>query len=210
VAQKPLGIKLVLGSYDWLHEFFQEILKRGIESAPDFITLDSANGGTGASPMTLMDYMGLPIYESLIVLIDTLVQYDLRNRIKVIATGKLVTPGMIAWALCAGADFINSARGFMFALGCIQSLKCHQNTCPTGITTHNKYLQKGLDVTIKSERVAHYVENMVDAIGNVAHSCGVREPRELKRHHARVVSENNQSVSLAKLYPEAKAGELAS
>lgn len=137
VTGKPTGFKVVLGDYSWLSELCEEIVTRGLEHAPDFITLDGAEGGTGAAPMSLIDYMGLPIAESLPVLVDTLVKYGLRDRIKIIASGKLSTPWMVVWALCVGADFVNSSRGFMFAMGCIQALKCNKNTCPTGITTHN-------------------------------------------------------------------------
>ena len=90
----------------------------------------------------------------------------------------------------------------MFALGCIQALQCDRNTCPTGITTHNKRLQKGLDATEKSERVKHYVKNMVYEVGVIAHSCGVREPRELQRMHARIVTESGRSVPMDEMYGE--------
>jgi glutamate synthase domain-containing protein 2 len=172
-----------------------------VESAPDFITLDGSEGGTGAAPLSLVDYMGLPITESLPVLVDILTEYDLRDRIKVIAGGKLVTPAEVAWALCVGADFINSARGFMFSLGCIQALRCHLNTCPTGITSHDKRYTQGLDPTYKSVRVANYARNIEYEVGVISHSCGVKEPRELRREHARIVTETGLSISLAELYP---------
>jgi glutamate synthase domain-containing protein 2 len=132
--------------------------------------------------------------------IDKLDEHGLKERVKVIASGKLITPAEVAWALCVGADFIVSARGFMFSLGCIQALNCNRNTCPTGITTHNPRLQRGLVPKVKAERVANYVKNMVHEVGVLAHSCGVREPRELRRFHARIVTENGQSVSLTDLY----------
>ena len=104
--------------------------------------------------------------------------------------------------MCVGADFITSARGFMFSLGCIQALQCHKNTCPTGITTHDKKLQKGLDVEDKSERVRRYANQMHHEIGVIAHSCGVPEPRRLQRFHCRVVQQSGQSQPLDVLYPE--------
>lgn len=207
VTGKPTGFKVVLGSYEWLDDLCQQIHRRGIESAPDFITLDGSEGGTGAAPITLVDYMGLPIKESLPRLVDILVQYDLRERIKIIASGKLVTSSQVAWALCAGADFINSARGFMMALGCIQAMKCHTNKCPTGITSHNAWLMRGIVPEEKSERVYQYVETLKEDVGLICHSCGVAEPRELNRHHVRIVSEHGTSVSLADVYPEKKRGE---
>lgn len=204
VTGKPVGLKMVLGAYGWLDGLFESIIKRGIQHAPDFITLDSADGGTGAAPMSLMDDVGLSIKESLPMLVNKLNQHGLRQRIRVITSGKLVTPAGVAWALCAGADFIVSARGFMFALGCIQALQCNKNTCPTGITTHNPRLQKGLDPDDKAIRVKQYVENLTHEVGVIAHSCGVDEPRQLKRFHARVVTEHGKTVALDEMFPDVK------
>ena len=202
VTGKPTGFKMVLGAYGWLHGFIAEIKKRGGASAPDFITLDSADGGTGAAPMSLIDYMGLPLSESLPQLADIITQAGLLERIRIIASGKLITPGDVAWALCAGADFVVSARGFMFSLGCIQALQCNKNTCPTGITTHNKRLQRGLIVKDKAERVAEYANAIRHEVGILAHSCGVHEPRLLRRHHARIVTQDGlSSKSLEDIYP---------
>ena len=204
VTGKPTGFKMVLGAYGWLDNLFNLIRARGLDQAPDFITLDSADGGTGAAPMSLMDDVGLPLRESLPMLVDKLNEYGLRQRIRVIASGKLITPTDVAWALCVGTDFVVSARGFMFALGCIQALQCNKNTCPTGVTTHDPRLQKGLDVDDKAQRVAHYVQNLTHEVGVIAHSCGVHEPRELRRFHARIVQEGGHSVSLEDLYPDVK------
>lgn len=151
--------------------------------------------------MSLIDYVGLPIQESLPFAIDSIIEAGLRDRISIIASGKLINPAEVAWALCMGADFITSARGFMFSLGCIQALQCHQNTCPTGITTHDKKLQSGLVAEQKSSRVCNYIENIRHEVGVIAHSCGVRSPRELDRCHARIVQDNGKSVTLEDLYP---------
>lgn len=201
VTGKPVGFKTVIGSYGWLDDLFTEIHARGIESAPDFITIDSADGGTGAAPVSLMDHMGLSIRESLPIVVNKLIEQDLKERIKIITSGKLINPTDIAWAICVGADFIVSARGFMFALGCIQAMHCNKNTCPTGITTHVPRLQQGLDPAIKAIRVKQYVDNICHEIGMIAHSCGVREPRELGRHHCRIVSSEGKSVFLDELFP---------
>ena len=123
-----------------------------------------------------------------------------------VASGKLVTAADVAWALCHGADFCASARGFMFALGCIQALQCNKNTCPTGITTHNARLQKGLDPTDKAVRVANYIKNLDKSVGIIAHSCGVSEPRRLRRMHCRVVQANGTSKPLDEIYPDPIAG----
>jgi glutamate synthase domain-containing protein 2 len=205
ISGKPVGFKSVIGAYGWLDDLFMLIDERGIESAPDFITVDSGDGGTGAAPMSLMDNVGLPIRESLPLVIDMLNRHGLRDRIRVVASGKLVTPAEAAWALCVGADFINSARGYMFALGCIQALQCNMNTCPTGITTHDKHLQRGLDVTNKAERVYQYSKSMHKEIGIIAHSCGVHEPRLLKRFHCRIVQSDGRSVPLDEIFPNVQA-----
>jgi glutamate synthase domain-containing protein 2 len=199
---RPVGFKTVIGASDWLDEMFNEINRRGIESAPDFITVDGAEGGTGAAPMPLIDEVGLPLREGLPLVVDKLNIHGLRDRIKVIASGKLINPANVAWALCVGADFCVSARGFMFALGCIQALQCNKNTCPTGITTHNPRLQRGLDPTNKAERVASLQDQIEYEVGIIAHSCGVHEPRQLRRFHCRVVQDNGLSIPLNDLYPD--------
>jgi len=199
---KPTGFKTVIGAYGWLDELFDEIWRRGIESAPDFITVDSGDGGTGAAPMALMDNVGLPVRESLPLVVDKLREHGLRERIRVIASGKMITPAEAAWAFCTGTDFVVSARGFMFALGCIQALQCNRNTCPTGVTTHNKRLQRGLDPTSKAVRVSHYAQRMVEEIGIIAHSCGVDEPRGLQRRHCRLVTDTGMSVPYDELFPD--------
>ena len=201
VTGKPTGMKLVVGQFEFFDDLFAAIHRRGFDTAPDFITIDSADGGTGAAPQSLMDYVGLPINESLPVVVDKLNEYGLRERIRVVVSGKLITPAGVAWALCMGADFVLSARGFLFSLGCIQALQCNKNTCPTGITTHNPELMKGLDPTDKAERVAHYAHNMMHEVEIIAHSVGVKEPRQFNRKHAREVTESGRSKRLDELYP---------
>ena len=205
VSGRPTGFKAVIGAYGWLDDLFKLVRERGIESAPDFITVDSGDGGTGAAPMSLIDNVGLPIKESLPLVVDKLNQYGLRERVKVVASGKLINPAGAAYALCVGADFVNSARGFMFALGCIQALQCNKNTCPTGITTHDKKLQRGLVPEDKAERVKRYSETMRKEIGIIAHSCGVAEPRGLRRFHCRIVQGDGRSIPLDELYPNVES-----
>lgn len=201
VTGKPVGFKAVIGDDRWLVELLTLVNQQGHQSAPDFITVDSADGGSGAAPQPLIDYVGLPLKESLPWVVDRLTEHGLRERIKVIASGKLITPSKVAWALACGADFINSARGFMFSLGCIQAMQCHKNTCPTGVTTHNPKLQRGLNVMTKADRVAHYQQNMTYSVGLIAHSCGVAEPRQLERRHVRMIMENGFSMGLDQLFP---------
>lgn len=192
---KPVGIKFVLGQAQWLDELLPAINARPRIDAPDFITLDGGDGGSGAAPQPLMDFVGLPISSSLPLLISALKKYKLRERIRVVVAGKLVSPGSIAEALANGADFVNSARGFMFALGCIQAMKCNKNTCPTGITTHDKKLQRGLDPTDKSNRVAYYHKNLTDSVEMIAHSCGVSCAKALSTSHYKIVTFSNNSCS---------------
>ncbi|MFZ5531029.1 MAG: FMN-binding glutamate synthase family protein [Pseudomonadota bacterium] len=198
---RPVGIKTAIGGWHFLNELCDAVLRRGLEYAPDYIAIDGGEGGSGAAPQTLADHMGLPIMEALPRAVDALIESGLKSRIKVIAAGKLVNSARAAWALCAGADFVNSARGFMFSLGCIQAMRCHTNTCPTGITTHNKRLQRGLVVEEKYLRVANYARNMNHEIDMIAHSCGVRHARELRREHVRMVQTAHHSVALNILHP---------
>ncbi|MDP6435801.1 MAG: FMN-binding glutamate synthase family protein [Gammaproteobacteria bacterium] len=208
VTGKPVGFKTVVGTITWLNEICRTIRERGLQSAPDFITVDSGDGGTGAAPMALIDNVGLPGRESLPLVVDSLIRHGLRDRVKVIASGKLINPDRAAAAICAGADFVISARGFMFALGCIQSLQCNKNTCPTGIATHKKNLQRGLVPEDKAERVRRYQQTMEKEIGIIAHSCGVAEPRKLERKHCRIVQDNGRSVLVSELYPEPEGQEV--
>ena len=204
---RPVGVKTAIGGWAFMNELCDEVARRGLEYAPDFLAIDGGEGGSGAAPQTLADHMSLPIAEALPRVVDALIEAGLKDRVRVIAAGKLVTSARAAWALCVGADFVNTARGFMFALGCIQSLRCHQNTCPTGVTTHNKRLQRGLVVEEKYLRVANYCRNMNKELDMIAHSCGCRHARELRREHVRIVTGAGQSVALNKLYPYPEAGK---
>ncbi|MDO1529952.1 FMN-binding glutamate synthase family protein [Fulvimonas sp. R45] len=198
---KPTGFKAVFGDMRMVEDLCDEVRKRGIESAPDFIIVDGSEGGTGAAPQTLMEGVGLPLHEALPMLVNTLIGRSLRDRVKVICSGKRITAYDVAWALSMGADFVNSARGFMLALGCIQSLQCNRNTCPTGITTQNPKLQRGLVVSDKTDKVANYARNVMHEVGIIAHSCGLEDPRELDRTHCRVVGDDGISVPLVQLFP---------
>ncbi|MCL4119762.1 UNVERIFIED_CONTAM: hypothetical protein GTU68_021121 [Idotea baltica] len=201
VTGKPVGYKTVMGDYSAMAEFLDRVVVRGIEHAPDFITLDGGDGGTGAAPMPLMDLVGSPLSESLPRVSDLLYERGLRQRVRLIASGKLINPSDVAWALGLGADFVVAARGFMFSLGCIQALKCNKNTCPTGITTHDPRFQKGLVPLVKSEKVANYAAGVIYEVETIAHSVGVTEPRQIRRKHIRVVQANGRSMSLARMYP---------
>ncbi len=201
ITGKPVGIKTAIGGRQFMHQLVDAVHRRGPGSAPDFLTIDGGEGGSGAAPQALADHMAMSINEALPRVVDALIESGLRERIKVIASGKLVTPAKVAWALACGADCINSARGYMFSLGCIQALRCHQNTCPTGIATHVPRLQRGLVVEDKAGRVAAYTRNLNKEVEMIAHACGLRHAREFRREHVRIVQPNGQSVALNMLYP---------
>lgn len=209
IAEKPVGIKTVISSKRWLDELFEGIKKLGSDYAPDFITVDGGDGGTGAAPMALVDNVGLTLREALPMLVDALCEHGLRDRIKVISSGKLVVPAEVAWAYCAGADAVNTARGFMFSIGCIQAMSCNTNKCPTGITTHKPHLQHGLDPETKSHSVRRFVEQMENDVNMIAHSCGVNHVRELRRHHVRIVQSNGQSVPMDDIFPEKSVTQMS-
>ena len=201
VTGKPVGFKSVISSERFPIDLCEAIARRGIAQAPDFITVDGGEGGSGAAPQILADHMGLPITESLPLIVDVLTEYGLRDRIKVVASGKLVHSAKVAWALCMGADFIVSARGFMFSLGCVQSMQCHKDTCPTGIATHSKYRQNGLVVEDKAERVKQYAHWMNYEVNVLAHSCGLGNAREFKREHVRIVQSPGVSLPVDVTHP---------
>ena len=201
VTGLPVGFKTVISEPESIDALCEAIKKRGIERAPDFITLDGGDGGTGASPMALMDNVGLPLEDSLPMLAEKLAEHGLKERIPVIASGKLITAASVAWALCAGATFVNSARGPMFALGCVQSKVCDKNICPTGITTMNPRLQTRLDPAEKSVKFANYQMSMEAEVATIAHSCGVTEPRQLGPQHVWIVSNDGPPKRLSELHP---------
>jgi glutamate synthase domain-containing protein 2 len=201
ITGRPVGVKTAVGGWRFMNELADTVHRRGLEFAPDFLVIDGGEGGSGAAPQALADHMSLSIDEALPRVVDALIESGLKQRVRVVASGKIVTSARAAWALAVGADFINTARGFMFSLGCIQALRCHQNTCPTGVTTHNRRLQRALVVEEKYLRVANYCNGMNREIDMIAHSCGVRHARELRREHVRIVQANHQSIALNMLYP---------
>lgn len=193
VSGRPTGIKFCLGNTLPIIDLLETIKARGDDSAPDYIVVDGGDGGTGAAPLPLIDNTGLQVRESLPLMDDLLKEHGLRERIALVASGKLITSADVAWAFCAGADLVNAARGFMFALGCIQALKCDQNTCPTGITTHNPRLQRGLDPSNKAVRVMRYVQSVQKEVEIIAHACGVNGPRRLTREHLMIIQASGRS-----------------
>lgn len=176
---KPVGFKLCIGSRDEFQDICKAMIKTGIK--PDFITVDGAEGGTGAAPITFSDHVGMPWQNALIFVSDTLKDYDLKKDIKIITSSKIVDGFDILKALCLGADLCNSARAMMLALGCIQALECHENTCPTGVATNNERLMRGLVVEDKWERVKNYQKEVVHDFMELMSATGCTELSQLNR-----------------------------
>jgi len=178
---KPIGFKLCIGNTDEFIEICKVMKETKI--LPDFITIDGAEGGTGAAPLEYTNHVGMPLREALVFVVDTLNSYDLKKDIKIIASGKITNGMDIARVLALGADLCASARGMMFALGCIQALQCHKNNCPTGIATQNKNLAKALVVTNKQQRVANFHKNTIKSFIEMIASAGLKTPDQLMRKH---------------------------
>lgn len=149
---------MCMGREGELRELIQTMVR--LDRFPDYLSIDGAEGGTGAAPKAFMDDLGVPLFKALPIVQKILIEEQVRTRFKLLAAGKLVNAGRQFIALSLGAQACYTARGFMLALGCIQALTCNKNTCPVGITTHNPYLQKGLDIEVKSERVKNYIHNL--------------------------------------------------
>ncbi|MCS6123050.1 FMN-binding glutamate synthase family protein [Shewanella baltica] len=177
---KPVGFKLAIGSKQEFIEICEKMLETGIK--PDFITVDGAEGGTGAAPIDFSNYVGMPWEDALIFAVDTLNTYKLKKDIKVITATKIFTAFDLFKALCIGADVCNSARGMMLALGCVQSLKCNTNECPTGVTTNNPTLVRGLVVAEKWKRVRNYHQHMLDDFLALLAASGCHSLDEMNRN----------------------------
>ena len=178
---KPTGFKLCVG-HPW--EFFS-IAKAMVETGilPDFIVVDGAEGGTGAAPLEFSDHVGMPLQEGLLLVHNTLVGLGLRDRIKLGASGKIISGFDIVRTLAIGADWCNSARGFMFALGCIQSQTCNTGRCPTGVATQDAVRQRAIDVPDKATRVRGFHENSLHAFKELLQAAGLERPDQLRAHH---------------------------
>lgn len=188
VGGKPVGMKIVVGDIEGLEEMVQ--IMRDSNKGPDFITIDGGEGGTGATYQELADSVGLPIMTALPIVDELLRKYGIRDRVKLIASGKLITPDKAAIVLAMGADLINIARGFMISVGCIMAEVCHTNTCPVGVATTDPKLQTGLVVDEKLYRVANYVTSLRAGLFNVAAAAGVDSPTKLERKH--LIHKDNQ------------------
>ena len=203
---KPIGFKLCLG-HPWE---FMGIVKAMLETgiSPDFIVVDGGEGGTGAAPLEFSDHIGTPMREGLLFVHNTLVATGLRDRIRIGASGKVVSAFDIACVLAIGADWANAARGFMFAIGCIQSQSCHTNRCPTGVATQDPFVQRALVVPDKAERVRNFHRNTLKALASMLAAAGLSHPDQLGPHHlVRRVSQCEVKL-FSQIHPFLKPREL--
>ncbi len=203
---KPTGFKLCIGHpWEWFG-IAKAMHQTGI--VPDFIVVDGSEGGTGAAPLEFSDHMGMPMIDGLRLVHNTLVGLNLRDQVRIGASGKIVSAFDIVRALAMGADWCNSARGFMFALGCIQAQTCHSGMCPTGVTTQDPVRQQALVVPDKAQRVKNFHHHTLEALKELLEATGVKSPQEVSlRHIMRRISETD-SRTLSELYPDMVAGAL--
>jgi glutamate synthase domain-containing protein 2 len=182
ITGKPVGVKFVAGDTEFLEGWFADCVLHP-EGCPDYVQIDGGEGGTGAAPSALIDYVGLPITIALPMVAAARERHGLEDRIRIVASAKLITPDKVAWALCMGADFVSSARGFMFSLGCIQAMKCGSGQCPSGVTSSNPRLIAGLDPTDKAARVARYAMQVQEEVEVIAHACGLTDATGFRPKH---------------------------
>ncbi|HEX7385802.1 MAG TPA: FMN-binding glutamate synthase family protein [Castellaniella sp.] len=203
---KPVGFKLCIGHpWEWF-AMAKAMLATGI--TPDFIVVDGAEGGTGAAPIEFVDHVGTPLREGLRLVHNTLVGIGLRERIRLGASGKVISAFDMARIMALGADWCNSARAYMFAIGCIQAQVCHTGRCPTGVTTQDPKRQKALVVADKSVRVANYHAGTLKALGELLGAAGLHHPCELRPHHIARRIPNGEVRVLSALFPDLEKGEL--
>ncbi len=203
---KPVGFKLCVGDRREFEDICRAMQRTGI--MPDFITVDGAEGGTGAAPIDFSNYVGLPLEEGLTAVVDILNGYGVRDKIRVIAAGKIFTAFDMYRVMCLGADLCNSARGMMLALGCIQALKCHTNRCPTGVATNDPTLTRGLVVGQKWHRVRNYHGAMVHDFLELVAAAGVTDLEQLDRSRIYKRLSAEVVVPIDKVYPPVVRGSL--
>ena len=203
---KPTGFKLCIGPRHELLAICKAMIEEG--TAPDFITVDGSEGGTGAAPGEYEDHMGTPLTEGLMMLHNALVGCGLRDRVKIGASGKVATGSDIVKRLAMGADYTNAARAMMMAVGCIQSQRCHTNQCPVGVATQDPKRARALDVADKTERVYRYQHAVVAEAQRLIASMGLHSPAEVGPHHLVRRVDHISSRSYAELYEWLEPGQL--
>jgi glutamate synthase domain-containing protein 2 len=203
---KPVGFKLCIGHpWEWF-ALVKAMLQTGI--TPDFIVVDGAEGGTGAAPVEFTDHVGAPLQEGLLLVHNTLKGAGLRDRVKIGCAGKVTSAFDMARMMALGADWCNSARGFMFALGCIQAQACHTGHCPTGVTTQDAHRQQALHVPSKAERVANFHAQTLHALKEIVQAAGLAHPSAITAHHIVRRVNDNEVRLLVNLIPQIPVGSL--
>ena len=196
---KPVGFKICIGRKEEFLELCEAMIQT--EILPDFITVDGGEGGTGAAPVEFSNSLGMPLRDGLSYVNETLMDLNLRDQIKIIASGKIISGFHMVRVMALGADLCNTARGMMLSLGCIQALKCNTNECPTGVTTQNKMLMRGLIPKDKARRVRNYHDRTLHAFVELLAAAGLRNPSELQRKHILRRINMNQVMTYEDLYP---------
>jgi len=205
---KPIGFKLCIGHRREFMSMVKAMLKTGI--VPDFIVVDGAEGGTGAAPIEFVNRVGMPMLEGLTFVHNTLRGAGLRDQVRIAAAGKIVSAFDIARAIALGADWCNAARGFMFAIGCIQAQACHTNRCPVGIATQDPVRQRAINVGDKSDRVARFHRNTMRALGEIAGAAGLNHPSDFMPYHFMFRQKDNEFFDGNEVYPYLPDGFLVS
>ncbi len=203
---KPTGFKLCVGHPCELMALIKAMLATGI--TPDFIVVDGKEGGTGAAPLEFMDHVGMPLRDGLSIVHNSLVGAGIRDRIRIGASGKIVSAFDMARAMAIGADWCNAARGFMFAVGCIQAQQCHTGHCPTGVATQDPLRQRAVVVPDKAQRVASFHRETVKALSELIAAAGLKHPSQLRPHHIMHRVSTNRAVSFSEIYPVMEPGAL--
>lgn len=201
---KPVGVKIVVGGGDSVEELAQVMKDTG--KGPDFITVDGGEGGTGATYQELADSVGLPIKSAIVILDNTLKTFGVRDRVKIIASGKLFTPDRIAIVLGMGADLVNIARGFMITVGCIGAQRCHTNQCPVGVATTDPHFQRALVVEEKQYRTANYILALREGLFTLAAAAGLDSPHLFERRHVSYKDEWGRVYSLDEMLSRSSSG----
>jgi len=203
---RPVGIKLCVGQPHEVFAMAKAMLETGI--TPDFITVDGAEGGTGAAPLELSNSVGMPLREGLIFIRNALVGTSQKNSVKIAASGKIHSGAQMAKAFALGADWCNAARPFMFSLGCVQSMQCHTGNCPTGVATQKKWRQKGLVIEDKGPRVARFQRQTLHSLHEIVVAMGLNNPWEIEPKDMRERLNGAKSSAIDAIYTFVEPGEL--
>jgi len=199
LTAKPVGLKMAVGSTAEIEDLCRAIREHG--DGPDFVAVDGKEGGSGAAPLALVDHVGLPLRDALVAVDTALRREGLRDDVCVIGSGKIASGTDVATYIALGADLVHIARGFMLSLGCIQAMRCHTNTCPTGVATQSRWLQAGLDPADKAVRVHNYALALERDLQMITHACGLTHPAQMNRTHLAMNVSPGVRKSLAEIYP---------